>query len=83
MSRNAQVSSSKYLQNIGVQLLTETFVNDYDGDTLTLNNEETINTKTVIWAAGVTANHMKGLPESSLTRGNQRLFASVNPHTKR
>lgn len=78
MSKNAQASSNKYLQKMGVQLLTETFVNDYDGDTLILNNGEKINTKTVIWAAGVTANQMDGLPESCLTHGNRIKVNRVN-----
>lgn len=78
MSTNAQNSSKRYLQKMGVQLLTETFVDDYDGQTLTLKNGEQINTKTVIWAAGVTANQVEGLPENSRTYGNRIKVNRVN-----
>ena len=78
MSSNAQASSRKYLKNMGVQMLTDTFVNDYDGDTLILNNGERINTKTVIWAAGVTANQIVGLPENSLNHGNRIKVTRIN-----
>jgi NADH dehydrogenase len=71
MSSNAKIASRKYLQNMGVNLLTETFVKAYDGNILTLNNGDKINTKTVIWAAGVTGNEIKGLPDSCFTYGNR------------
>jgi NADH dehydrogenase len=78
MSINAQTSSKKYLQKMGVQLLTETFVEDYDGLTLTLKNGDQIKTKTVIWAAGVTANQVEGLPQNSLAHGNRIRVDRVN-----
>jgi NADH dehydrogenase len=64
MSEKAKTTSEKYLRQMGVQLLTETVVKDYDGNLLTLSNGKTVATKTVIWAAGVTANTLKGLPEA-------------------
>ena len=57
MSNVAQNASNKYLQKMGVQLLTEKFVTEYNGSKLTLSNGDKINTKTVIWAAGVTGNY--------------------------
>lgn len=71
MSDKARKASAKYLQDMGVQLLTETIVNDYDGNTLTLNNGKTLNAKTVIWAAGVTANQLEGLPANTIKQGNR------------
>ena len=78
MSNKARKSSAKYLQEMGVQLLTETFVTDYDGNLLTLNNGQKINTKTVIWAAGVTANQIEGLPAGALTYGNRIHVNRIN-----
>ncbi len=78
MSENARQASRKYLLDMGVQLLTETFVTDYDGKTLILNNGKKINTKTVIWAAGVTANHIDGLPANSLTHGKRIVVNRIN-----
>lgn len=71
MSHNAHLASRKYLESMGVQLFTETFVTDYDGHTLTLNNGKQIKTKTVIWAAGVTANQIEGFPSNCITNGNR------------
>ena len=71
MSMNSKIASQKYLESMGVKILTETFVKNYDGTVLTLNNEATILTKTVIWAAGVTGNTLSGLPANSITFGNR------------
>ncbi len=81
MSETARKASKKYLQTMGVTLLTETFVKNYDGLTLELNTGKTIQTKTVIWAAGVTGNAIKGLPAESQTGGNRLLVDRTNKVT--
>jgi NADH dehydrogenase len=78
MSDIAKKASRKYLLGMGVQLRTETFVTDYDGTTLILSNDQKINSKTVIWTAGVTANLIEGLPSGSLTRGNRISVNRIN-----
>ena len=60
----------KYLEALGVKILLNTRVEDYDGFKLTTNNG-VINSSTVIWAAGVQANRLLGLPKDSLDRGNR------------
>lgn len=62
MSDNAHQASAAYLQRMGVTLIMETFVKDYDGMVAILSNGRTIPTATVIWAAGVTGNTIAGLP---------------------
>ena len=71
MSETAKIASKKYLQKMGVNILTETFVKNYDGDVLEFNNGNTIKTKTVIWAAGVTANTLQGMPSKCFSIGNR------------
>ncbi len=71
MSENAKKVSETYLHEMGVTVKKETFVNGYDGRILTLSTGEKIKTKTVIWAAGVTANVIQGLPETSRAAGNR------------
>lgn len=71
MSEKSKNTSEKYLKKMGVNVLTETFVKNYDGTTLSLSNGNSIKTKTVIWAAGVTANFINGLPEGSIVSGNR------------
>lgn len=78
MSDMAKAASRKYLQNMGVEMLTETFVTGYDGNTLKLNNGNEINTKTVIWTAGVIGNTLPGLPNSAITFGNRLKVNRIN-----
>lgn len=78
MSDMAKSASLKYLQNMGVEMLTETFVTGYDGNILTLNNGNEINTKTVIWTAGVIGNTLPGLPDSAITFGNRLKVNRIN-----
>ena len=78
MSKSSRVSSQKYLIELGVSIHTETIVKNYDGETLELTNGETIHTKTVIWAAGVTGNVIEGLPKTSYTFGNRLKVDRIN-----
>jgi NADH dehydrogenase len=71
MSEQAKQASRKYLEEMGVKLYTQTYVKDYDGEKLTLQSGEVIQSKTVIWAAGVTGNSIKGLSSDVLVGGNR------------
>lgn len=71
MSEASKEESKKYLQRMGVNILTETFVKDYDGETLKLSDNSTISTKTVIWTAGVTGNRIEGLSNNVIAAGNR------------
>ena len=71
MSISAKRTSKKYLQKMGVNIITETFVKRYDGNLLELSNGNIIKSKTVIWAAGVIGNTIKGLPDSVQKVGNR------------
>ena len=79
MSNLAKESSRKYLERMGVEIITETFVKNYDGINLELSNGEFIRSKTVIWAAGITGNTISGLPKNSFGQGNRIL---VDRHNK-
>lgn len=78
MSDLAKTASKKYLEDIGVEVQTETFVKDYNGETLLLSNGETIKTKTVIWAAGIAAVKISGIPEASMSKGNRIKVDRIN-----
>ena len=71
MSISAKRTSKKYLQKMGVNIITETFVKRYDGNLLELSNGNIIKSKTVIWAAGVIGNTIKGLPDNVQAVGNR------------
>jgi len=78
MSSGSQEKSQKYLEDLGVIVKTSTFVKDYDGNLVTLNTGETIISKNVIWAAGVTGNFIEGLPAETITRGNRLIVDRFN-----
>ncbi|HEY0297960.1 MAG TPA: NAD(P)/FAD-dependent oxidoreductase [Arachidicoccus sp.] len=71
MSEQSQKFSRKYLEDMGVTIWTNTRVNDYDGKIITLGNGKTLQTNTMIWAAGVMGNIPEGIPKESITRGNR------------
>ncbi|MFZ4635439.1 MAG: NAD(P)/FAD-dependent oxidoreductase [Saprospiraceae bacterium] len=71
MSPQASAKAEKYLLDLGVKLQLNTFVTDYDGQTVTMSNGATLQTNKVIWAAGITGNVLPGLPEHSYVRGGR------------
>lgn len=78
MSRGSQKMSQKYLEDLGVIVKTSTIVKDYDGTTVILNNGDIIESKNVIWAAGVTGNVINGFPSECFTRGNRLIVNRFN-----
>lgn len=71
MRMSSKLASEKYLKQMGITVVKETFVKNYDGTILTLSSGETIESKTVIWAAGVIANTIEGLPQESIAPNNR------------
>lgn len=78
MSNNAKIASGKYLHKMDVNILTETFVKNYNGDILTLANGNILKTKTVIWAAGIIGNTIQGLSDECFTTGNRIKVDRIN-----
>jgi NADH dehydrogenase len=78
MSENARIASKNYLQKLGVQIITETFVQDYDGETVVLSNGLKLQSSTVIWSAGVIGNKIKGLDDHSWTPTNRLIVDRFN-----
>lgn len=71
MSEKSSTQSSVYLQQLGVKVLTNTVVQDYDGKTATLSNGEAIETKMLIWAAGIRGNIPEGIETTLIAKGNR------------
>jgi NADH dehydrogenase len=78
MSEDSRKKSRKYLEELGVIVKTNIFVSNYDGKIVTLQNQETIESKNVIWAAGITGNTLEGIPTESITRGNRFIVNRFN-----
>lgn len=71
MSKKSQEQSQKYLEKLGVTVRLNTILKDYDGSVATLSTGETIETSTVIWAAGIMGNVPDGIDPSLIVRGNR------------
>jgi len=78
MSELAKSASRKYLEGMGVRILTETFVKHYDGTVLELNSGAIIKTKNVLWAAGVIGNRIEGLSDQHYANGNRLKVNRIN-----
>lgn len=61
----------KDLENLGVQVLLNTRVLDYQRDYVQTNSSREIIARTLIWTAGVVGSPIDGLPESSVTKNNR------------
>ena len=71
MSEKSSEQSQKYLERLGVTVLTNTIVKDYDGETVILNDGKTIPSALVIWAAGIRGNVPAGIDPSLIVKGNR------------
>ncbi len=71
MSKKSSEESCAYLKNLGVTVLINTIVKDYDGKTVTMQNGETIDASMVIWTAGIKGNVPDGINKELIVRGNR------------
>lgn len=71
MSDDSSAKALEYLKDMDVQVKLDTRVNRYDGEYAYLSNGEKIRSNKVIWAAGITGNHIPGLPEEAITYGRR------------
>lgn len=77
MSPEASQKALEYLQQLGVEVLLHAAVEDYDGMTIRIKGLEPIQTRTLLWAAGVKPNHIQGLKKDQIS-GNGRLIVDEN-----
>ncbi len=78
MSEQASKKSLQYLRDMGVEVLTEVRVTNYDGHEITLSDGRKLYSRKVIWAAGIIGSVLQGLPEISYTRGNRLVVNEYN-----
>ncbi|MEO5975579.1 MAG: NAD(P)/FAD-dependent oxidoreductase [Chryseolinea sp.] len=70
MSDEAAVKAKEILERAGVKIWMNCKVKSYDGFNVLLDTGESLNTRTLIWAAGVTGVALKGLEKATM-RGNR------------
>jgi NADH dehydrogenase len=61
MSDPAKSKAKAYLEQLGVEVMVQTQVLDYDGKEVTLKGRDPIATHTLLWAAGITPNQIDGI----------------------
>lgn len=71
MSPVSSERSRKYLEKLGVKVMTNSMVSNYDGKKVELKNGDVINSATVIWAAGIKGNIPDGLDKDLIVKGNR------------
>ncbi|HEY5773843.1 MAG TPA: FAD-dependent oxidoreductase [Chitinophagaceae bacterium] len=71
MSEASSDRSKKYLEKLGVRVMTGSQVKDYDGKNILLQDGQTISSATVLWAAGIKGNIPDGVDKSLIARGNR------------
>lgn len=71
MGEESRKASRKYLEELGVTVRTEVIVKNYDGETVTLGSGETIKSRNVIWAAGISGNVIPGINPDVIVKGNR------------
>jgi len=71
MSEKSSAQSRKYLERLGVTVLTNHILKSYDGKQAVLQNGEIIDTATVIWAAGIKGNVPVGIDTALIAKGNR------------
>ncbi|WP_367753081.1 NAD(P)/FAD-dependent oxidoreductase [Flavobacterium sp. WC2430] len=78
MSKASQEDTLDALTKLGVVVKLNTTVVDYVDDTVYFGNGETIQTKNLIWAAGVSAKFFEGMPAESYGRGRRMATDAFN-----
>lgn len=78
MSLKSQQGTYNDLTSLGVKVLLDTIVKDFVDEKVIFGNGESIETKNLIWAAGVTAKTFEGIPAESYGRGKRMLVDAYN-----
>ena len=81
MSVDSQKDTLKALIQLGVDVKLNTRVVNYENDIVYFGNGETIVTKNLIWAAGVTAREFDGIPSESYGQSKRLITDAYNKVT--
>ncbi|WP_028526284.1 NAD(P)/FAD-dependent oxidoreductase [Runella limosa] len=71
MSQEASVKAKEYLTDLGVNLRLGMRITDFDGKYAYTNTGDRLRTNNLIWAAGVKANGIDGIPTEVYGRGGR------------
>ncbi|MEN5435663.1 MULTISPECIES: NAD(P)/FAD-dependent oxidoreductase [Sphingobacterium] len=71
LSEKSSEDSEKYLKALGVKILLNISVTGFDGTAISFGDGSSIETKTVIWGAGVAGQFPEGFKKENIQRGNR------------
>lgn len=71
MSAKSSEQSQQYLERLGVTVMTNTLIKDYDGKTAVMQDGRSIESSMVIWAAGIKGNVPTGINKELIAKGNR------------
>jgi NADH:ubiquinone reductase (H+-translocating) len=77
MSKHASKKALFYLERLGIKVILNARVTDFDGSVLSIGDTH-IETKTVIWAAGISGVVPEGFPDESIGRGRRLVVDEYN-----
>jgi len=78
MSEKSQKYTYDTLTDMGVKIKLDCMVKDFSDDVVQFSTGESIETTTLIWAAGVTASVFDGIEKESYGRGRRMLVDAYN-----
>jgi NADH dehydrogenase len=78
MSKKTHRAAYKILHAMGINVKLNVQVTQFEKDQVHLSDGEVIDSKTLIWAAGVVANTFDGIDETSLGRGRRMMTDAFN-----
>lgn len=78
MSDEASMKAKQYLTELGVNLRLGVRITDFDGKYAFTNTGDRLRTNNLIWAAGVRANGLEGIPTTAYGRGGRVKVSRFN-----
>jgi len=78
MSKKAQEEAMEVLERLGVNIILNTSVKDYANGKVVLSNGNELETTSLIWASGVVAREVPGLPKEVVARGRRLIVDAYN-----
>jgi NADH dehydrogenase len=78
MSEGSSKKACEYLKSLGVEVMTNSVVTDYDGNFVYIKNKPAIHTRTLIWASGIICNRIPWLDEAVYNKRNRIIVDEFN-----
>jgi NADH:ubiquinone reductase (H+-translocating) len=78
MSSDSQCEAYQRLTHLGVKIIIGKSVQNFEEDKVTLSDQSVIESRNLIWAAGITVEKIEGIPVASVGKGNRLLVDEFN-----